>query len=87
MLGNFGSISGTPSFDIEFVLEGQMQGQSHDPVSYLLRLAIVGDHFGARADVISGSYPVSFDIEFDLEVKCQVKYHGRVSCALRLAIV
>ena len=86
---NFGTISGTPSFDLDFDLESQMPGQR----SWLCRLLREDSYrfrpFGRRAGVISGRYPVLpvLTSNLTLKVKCQVKGHGRISCSGRLAIV
>ena len=50
------------------------------------RLAIVYDHIGAPADVISGLYPVprSLTLNLTLKVKCKVKGHSCASCTFQL---
>ena len=70
---NFGTISDTPSFDLEFDLEGLVPGRQmpiqvkgHGCAGCPRRLAVACDHFGTRADVISTiSGTLSFDLEFD----------------------
>ena len=49
---------GTPLFDLEFDLEGEMPRQRSWLCKLLGRLAIVWDHFGIPAHVISWLYPV-----------------------------
>ena len=62
-------ISGTPSFDLEFDLEGKMKVKCHGYVSCSGRLSIVLDNFGMPAYVIleKNSNIASFDFKFDLK--------------------
>ena len=88
-LHSFETISGTQSFDLEFVIKVKYQVICHGCVSCPGRVAVIYDDFGTRADVISGRYPVPglLTLKFTLEVKCQVKCHGCVSCSGMLAII
>ena len=85
----FDAMSGIPSFDLEFYLEGEMSRPKSCCVKLPWRLAVVWDHFGARAVLISGRYPVPrpLILNFTLKVKCQDKGLGRVSCPVMLDIV
>ena len=86
---NFDTMSGTPSFDLEFHLEGEMSG----PRSLLCLAALEASSLlrplCARAVVISGRYPAPslLTLNFTLKIKRKVKGHGCVSCPVRLAIV
>ena len=93
---NFGTISDTPPFDLELDLEGQVPGRQmpiqvkyHRFLNCPMKLAVVCDHFGKHADVISGQYPVPRPMTLNLtsKVKCQVKGHGCVNVPGRVAIV
>ena len=66
-----------------------IQVKGHGCVSCPRKLADVCDHFGKRADVISGQYPVPRPVTVNLtsKVKCQVKGRGCVNGPRRVAIV
>ena len=86
---NFGTISGTPSFDLDFDLEGQMSGQGSWSCK-LLREAIYPlrpfwETCWRNFVTISGSPSPAWNLTW--KVKCQVKGIDRVSCWGRLAIV
>ena len=86
---NFGTISGTPSFELEFDLKVKWQGKDHGWLRCSGKLAVVWDHFVIPANVILGRYPVPSRLTLNLifKVKCQVKSHGYISCSEKLAIV
>ena len=86
---NFGTISGTPYFDLNMILKVKYQVKGYGCVRYPGRLPIVWDHVGTCADVIAGRYPVPrvFTLSFTLKVKCQFKGHGYMNCSVRLCIV
>ena len=86
---NFGAISGTGRLNLNLTWKIKYQVKGHGCVSCSWRIAIVWDHFGKRAGVISGRYPVLhlLTLNFTLKIKCQVRGHGRISCSGRLAIV
>ena len=85
----FGTISGTPSFDVEFDLDGQIQGQRSWWCQLFREASFRLDDFGVDADVISVRYPVPRPLTLNLilKIKCKIKRQACASCSGLLAIV
>ena len=95
MLAQFRDDIRYPSFYLDFDLEGKIPDKGrgcvscHVSATCLVRIAIIRDNFGTRADASSGRYTVHhfFTLNLTLNVKRLVKVHGRVGCPGRLYVV
>ena len=77
------TMTSDPALDLQSQIEGQMPDQRyHCCVTCLVKLAVVCDHFGMRADVISRRYliPRPLTLNLTLKDKFQVKGYGCVGC-------
>ena len=70
------------TFDLAFDLQGQMQvtchAKGHGCAICPGKLAVLCDHFGTRADVISGQYPVLLSLTLNLTLKMTLKIEMKV---------